>query len=146
MRAVQTSVGDRARATAPVASELGTGELVRQASRQVSELVRAELRLGVAEVKDKARQAGRGFGLLAGAGLVALYGIGAGLTAAIAALALVLSVWAAALIVAGALFVVAAVLGLIGRKRVRRGVPPMPVQALDSTRQDVAEIRERVRR
>lgn len=146
MSAVQPSVEDRAQATSPVAAELGTGELVRQASQQVSELVRAELRLATAEFKDKAGQAGKGAGLLGGAGLVSLYGVGAALAAAIAALALVLPVWAAALIVAGVLFVVAAVLALVGRKRVRRGVPPLPVQALDSTKQDVIEIKERARR
>jgi hypothetical protein len=132
--------------TTPIATQLGTGELVRQASQQASELVRAELRLAMAEMKGKARQTGKGAGLLGGAGLVALYGAAAGLAAVIAALALVLPVWAAALIVAGVLLIVAAVLGMLGRTRVGRGVPPVPRHALDSARQDVTEIKERVRR
>lgn len=146
MSAVQPSMGEETRPDQPVATELGAGELVRQASQQMSDLVRAELRLGVAEMKDKAKQTGMGAGMLSAAGLTALYGVGAGLAAAIAAIALALPVWAAALIVMGALFVIAAVLGLVGRARVNRGVPPVPARALESTKQDVIEIKERVRR
>ena len=146
MNAVQPSIDERARPDRPVAAELGTGELVRQASQQVSDLVRAELRLGMAEMKGKAKQTGVGAGMLSAAGLTALYGVAAGLAAAIAAIALVLPVWAAALIIMGALFVIAAVLGLIGRSRVNRGVPPVPEQAIESTKQDVIEIKERARR
>jgi hypothetical protein len=146
MRAVQPSMGEEARPKRPVATELGAGELVKQASQQMSDLVRAEMRLGVAEMKDKAKQTGVGAGILGAAGLTALYGVGAGLAAAIAAIALVLPVWAAALIIMGALFVIATVLGLIGRSRVNRGVPPVPAQALESTKQDVIEIKERARR
>ena len=146
MSAVQPSIDEEARHDRPVATELGTGELVRQASQQMSDLVRAELRLGMAEVKDKAKQTGVGAGMLSAAGLTALYGVGAGLAAAIAAIALVLPVWAAALIIMGALFVIAAVLGLVGRTRVNRGVPPLPEQAIESTKQDVIELKERARR
>jgi hypothetical protein len=146
MSAVQPSTDGPARLDRPVAAELGTGELVRQASQQMSDLVRAELRLGMAEVKDKAKQTGMGAGMLSAAGLTALYGVAAGVAAAIAAIALVLPVWAAALIIMGALFVIATVLGLLGRTRVNRGVPPVPAQALESTRRDVIELRERARR
>lgn len=146
MGAVQPSAGEEVTAGRPVATELGTGELVRQASQQMSDLVRAELRLGVAEVKGKAKQTGMGAGMLGAAGVTALYGVGVGLAAAIAAIALVLPVWAAALIIMGALFLVAAVLGLIGRSRVNRGVPPVPEQAIESTKRDVIELKERARR
>ncbi|HZB31212.1 MAG TPA: phage holin family protein [Streptosporangiaceae bacterium] len=147
MSAVQPSIDEEAvGAPRPVAAELGTGELVKQASQQMSDLVRAEMRLGMAEMKHKAKQTGVGAGMLSAAGLTALYGVGAGVAAAIAAIANVLPVWAAALIIMGALFVIAAVLGLIGRSRVNRGVPPVPEQALESTKQDVIEIKERARR
>jgi hypothetical protein len=139
-------MSEEARPDRPVAAELGTGELVKQASQQMSDLVRAELRLGMAEVKGKAKQTGVGAGMLSAAGLTALYAVGAGLAAAIAGIAVVLPVWAAALIVMGALFAIAAVLGLVGRTRVSRGVPPVPAQALQSTKQDVIELKERVRR
>ncbi|PZG51087.1 hypothetical protein C1I98_09075 [Spongiactinospora gelatinilytica] len=123
-----------------------TGELVKQAAQQVSDLMRAELRLAVAEIKDKGRSAGIGAGLLSGAGVAALYGGAALLAAVIAALALVMPVWLAALIVAVVLFVVAGVLGLLGRNRVNRASPPLPSQAMRTTRQDVAEIKARAHR
>ncbi|MFI0422005.1 phage holin family protein [Spongiactinospora sp. 9N601] len=123
-----------------------TGELVKQAAQQVSDLMRAELRLAVAEIKDKGRSAGIGAGLLSGAGVAALYGGAALLAAVIAALALVMPVWVAALIVAVVLFVVAGVLGLLGRNRVNRASPPLPSQAMRTTRQDVAEIKARAHR
>ncbi|MGI5290946.1 phage holin family protein [Nonomuraea polychroma] len=121
-------------------------ELIEQASEQVSVLVRQEIRLAVAEVKDKGRHAGLGAGLLGVAGLVAFYGAAALVAAMIAALALVMPAWAAALIAAVVLLAVAAALGLTGRTQVTRAMPPLPEQAIDSTRQDVTEIKERARR
>ncbi|WP_188193734.1 phage holin family protein [Nonomuraea sp. SYSU D8015] len=122
------------------------GELIKQASEQVSVLVRQEIRLAVAEVKDKGRDAGLGTGLLGAAGMVALYGAAALVAAMIAALALVMPAWTAALIAAVVLLAVAAVLGLTGRKKVAHAMPPLPEQAIDSTRQDVTQIRESARR
>jgi hypothetical protein len=119
------------------------GVLVSRATQQLSDLLRAELRLAVAELKDKGKHAGRGAGLFGGAGLVALYGVGVLLAAAVAALALVLPVWLSALIIGVVLMVIAGVLALMGRAQTRRAVPPTPERALDSTRKDVVEIKER---
>lgn len=123
--------------------EHGTGELVRQAAQQVSELMRAELRLAVAELKDKGRHAGTGAGMFGGAALVALYGVAALLAAAIAGIAVALPVWAAALIIGGALMLVAALLALLGRSQTRRATPAKPEKAMDEARQTVAELKER---
>ncbi|NKZ08655.1 phage holin family protein [Actinomadura latina] len=123
--------------------EAGTGELVRQAAQQVSELMRAELRLAVAELKDKGRHAGTGAGMFGGAALIALYGVAALLAAAIAAIAVALPVWAAALIIGGALLLVAGVLALMGRSQTRRATPAKPEQAMDGARRTVAELKER---
>ncbi|GAA5061114.1 putative membrane protein YqjE [Thermocatellispora tengchongensis] len=132
--------------TAGPSAEQGTGELVRQATQQMSELVRGEMRLAVAELKDKGKHAGTGAGLFGGAGIVALYGVAAVITAIIAALAMVLPLWASALIVGVVLLIVAGVLALVGRRQVTRAVPPIPAQAMDSARRDVEEIRGRARR
>ncbi|WP_113702004.1 phage holin family protein [Nonomuraea lactucae] len=120
------------------------GELIKQATEQVSALVRQEIRLAVAELKG--RHAGRGAVLLGAAGLGALYGAAALLAAVIAALALFMPAWTAALIAAVVLLAVAAVLGLTGRRQVTHAMPPLPEQAIDSTRQDVTEMKERARR
>jgi hypothetical protein len=54
--------------------------------------------------------------------------------------------WLAALIVTGALFVGAGVFAVAGRQGVRRGTPPVPTEAVRSTKEDVAAVREAVKR
>jgi hypothetical protein len=132
--------------SAEAVSDQSVAELVKNATEQLSELVRQELRLAVAEMKDKGRHAGIGAGMFGGAALIALYGAGAVLIAAIAALALVLPVWASALIIGVALLIVAAVLALTGRNQVTRATPPLPDQTLDNAKQDVSEIAGRTHR
>lgn len=122
------------------------GELVGQATEQLSRLVRQEVALAKEELAAKGRRAGRGGGLLGAAGAFAYAGLLAAACTAIAALSLVLSVWAAALIVTGLLFVIAGVLALAGRAQLRRAGPPAPEEALGSVRADVEEIRERAHR
>src|SRR3954451_24381964 len=68
------------------AQEPATGELVRQVSEQISRLVRDELALAKVEMTQKGKRAGVGAGLLGGAGVVALYGVAALLTAVVLAL------------------------------------------------------------
>jgi hypothetical protein len=126
------------------AADAGIAELVSRASQQITELVRAEMRLAVAEIKDKGRHAGLGAGLFGGAGLVAAYGGGAVIAAVIAALALIVPVWAAALIVGIVLLATAGV--LTGRKQLAQALPPIPEQAADSTKADIHEIKERAHR
>jgi uncharacterized membrane protein YqjE len=64
-------------------SSRSMAELVHQLSEQTSTLIRQELRLATAELKEKGRHAGFGVGMFGGAGLVALYGVGALVAAAI---------------------------------------------------------------
>ncbi|MFG1929010.1 phage holin family protein [Cryptosporangium sp. NPDC048952] len=131
---------------APTPSDLSTGELVTQITRQVSTLVRDELALARIELTQKGKKAGVGAGLFGGAGVVALYGVGALLTAAIAALALVLPVWASALIVAAVLYVISGVVALLGKKNLSQATPPVPAEAVEGVKTDVHTIREHARR
>jgi len=77
------------------------GELVKQLSEQTSTLVRQEIRLATVELQEKGKRAGIGAGLFGATGLVALYGVGALVAAAILALAEAVDPWLAALIVGG---------------------------------------------
>ncbi|MEU1267674.1 phage holin family protein [Streptomyces sp. NPDC005799] len=122
------------------------GDLVGQATEQLSRLVRQEVALAKEELAEKGRRAGRGGGLLGAAGAFGYAGLLAAAGTAIAALSLTLSVWAAALIVTGVLFVIAAVLGATGRAQLRKATPPTPEEALGSVRADVEEIKERAHR
>lgn len=123
-----------------------TGELVTRLSSQISELVRGELTLAKAELAQKGKRAGIGAGLAGTAGVLALYGVGVLITTVIAALALFLPVWAAALIVAVLIFIVAGVLGLLGKKQIQRATPPVPETAVESVKRDVATVQERIKR
>ena len=118
-----------------------TGELLQQLSEQTATLVRQELRLAQAELQDKGKRAGIGAGMFGGAGLVALYGVGALVAAAILLIATAVEPWIAAASVGAALLLVAGALALAGKKQVDQATPPLPEQALDSVQRDVDEVK-----
>jgi membrane protein len=121
-----------------------TSELVERLSMQVSQLVKGELALARSELQAKGKRLGTGAGLAGGAGVVAVGGLLALLTAVIAAVALVLPVWVTALIVGLVLLIVASMLGLLGKKQIQRGTPPVPEQAIHGVQQDVQAVRGRL--
>jgi hypothetical protein len=122
------------------------GELVREASEDVSRLVRQELLLAQAEMRQKGKRFGRGGSLYGGAAVVGFLALAALVAGAVTALALVLPLWGSALIVGGVLLAVATLLALMGRKEIGRATPPAPQQAIDGVKTDVAEIKERAHR
>ncbi|MFB7508325.1 phage holin family protein [Streptomyces broussonetiae] len=122
------------------------GELVQRASQQLTELVRGELRLAQAEMKQKSKRYGKGSGLFGGAGIVGFLMLQALVATVIAALALPLPVWAAALIVTAVLGVIAAVMAINGKKQVDQAAPPTPEQTVENVKADVAEIKESAHR
>src|SRR4051794_7232938 len=86
-----------------------TAQLVSQLGEQVSTLVRDELTLARIEMVEKGKRAGTGAGLLGGAGVLALYGLGTLFLTIGAALALVMPAWTAALVVTVVLFAIAGI-------------------------------------
>ena len=122
------------------------GELVKQLSEQMSTLVRRELQLAQLELQEKGKRAGIGAGLFGGAGAIALYGLGVLIAAAVLVLATAVEPWLAALIVGVVLLAVAGIAGLMGKKQVDQAVPPAPEQAIQSTKRDVNEVKERAGR
>lgn len=117
------------------------GELIGQLSEQTSRLVRDEVALAKTELQSTVKHVGVGAGLFGGAGVFALLGLTTLVGAAVAALALVLDVWLAALIVAVVLFAVAGVSALIGKKQIGQAGPPE--RAISSVKQDIAEVKGR---
>lgn len=133
-------------AVTPDPADKSVGDLVRNLSEDLSRLVRDEIRLAQAEVGEKAKKAGIGIGAFGGAGVVALYGLGVLIAAAVLGLAAAVPAWLAALIVAVVLFVVAAIAALVGRKKLQEAAPPVPTRAIETTKADVAEIKESIKR
>src|SRR5436190_7186509 len=114
-----------------------TGELVKELSREVSQLVREEIALAKAEMTEKARQAGTGAGLLSGAAVLALAAVGGSMATLILLLDLVMPAWLAALIVTVVYGAVAAVLGLRGKEEISEAGPPAPERTVESVKEDV---------
>jgi putative superfamily III holin-X len=121
------------------------GELVQDLSRQTSTLIRQEMRLAQAELAEKGRHAGKGAGMFGGAGLVAMYGVGALVAAAVLGLATVLEPWIAAAAIGLALLLVAGILALTGKRELEEAGPPKPEQALDSVQRDIETVKARAR-
>jgi hypothetical protein len=112
-------------------------DLMKELAQQTSTLVRQELELARSEMTLKGKRAGLGLGQLGGAGLAALYALGALTAALIAFIGMYIQVWIAALIVAILYGVIAGVLALAGRRRLQEAAPPKPEQAIESTKEDV---------
>jgi uncharacterized membrane protein YqjE len=121
------------------------GELVQDLSRQTSTLIRQEMRLAQVELAEKGRHAGKGAGMFGGAGLVALYGVGALVAAAILGLATVIDPWIAAAAIGVALLLIAGILALTGKKEFDEAGPPKPEQAIESVHQDVETVKARAK-
>jgi uncharacterized membrane protein YqjE len=121
-------------------------ELFQRLSQQMATLVREEIRLAQAELKDKGKKAGIGVGLFGAAGLIGLYAAGAAVAGVVLLIAQAVATWIAAFITAAALAVIAAVMALAGKSKVEEATPPKPDAAIHSVQADVAEIKEKAHR
>jgi hypothetical protein len=119
------------------------GELVKQLSEQTSTLARKEVELAKTEMALKGKRLGLGAGAFGGAGLFAVFAFGVFSSALVLLLATAIKAWVAALIVAGIYALVAGVLALTGKKKVEQATPPVPEQAIESTKADVSEAKRR---
>lgn len=115
--------------------------LITELPHLLGQLIRAELDLLKAEVLHKLKGTGIGLGLI----VLAISLISVVLTllavAGILALSMVVPAWAAALIAAGAVLVVAVVMLAIGATLLSGTKAPVPERTLESVREDIARIR-----
>jgi hypothetical protein len=133
-----TDVPPGSRPVDPARSDVGDvslGDLVGQVTGDLSRLMRAELALAKAEAKEEAGRAGRGAGMLAGAG------VGGNLVLTFLSLAVMfgLGAWMplgwAALIVAVLWAIVSAALASSGRKAIKSANPTLP-QTTETLKED----------
>ena len=104
---------------------------VKSVKKRTLSLVQLNLELAKLEGKQKATEVGIGAGLGAVAGVLVVYGIGFAFSALAAGLSETVSLWLSLLIVAGILFVAAAIAGFLAVRFVRKASPPTPSQALE---------------
>ncbi|WP_345202667.1 phage holin family protein [Fodinibacter luteus] len=110
------------------------------ATHDLQGIVRGEIALAKAEVSSGAKVLGKGVGLLAGAGFLALMGFVFLLHSAAWGIAEALPVWAGYLIVAAVVLLVAVVLGLLGKKSLETA-QPAPERAIDQAQQTIAALK-----
>ena len=122
------------------------GELTRDLSEQTAVLVRKELALATAELKEKGKHAGTGVGLFGGSAAIGFYALGALIATAILALSELVDGWLAALIVSVVLLAIAAAAALVGKRELDQGVPPKPEIAPHEVSVDVETVKESARR
>jgi hypothetical protein len=121
-------------ATSPDPSNASVGELVGHVAQDLSTLMRQELDLAKAEVKQEVTKTAKGAGMLGGAGFAGYMVV---LFASIAlwwGLANLMDQGWAALVVTGIWAVIAAVLFAVGRARLKQ-VNPKPERTVETVRE-----------
>jgi hypothetical protein len=125
-------------------ADQGVSDLIKGISDDVKLLVRDEIQLAKSELVPAAKNAGIGAGLFGAAGYFAISALSVLYFAAAFALAQVMDTWLAFLIVGVALFLIAAVLGLVGFLLVKR--VKAPEKTIANANATVADIKAAVQR
>lgn len=107
----------------------------------ISQLVRAELELLKAELLHKLKATGIGIGLFIVSLNLLLLALLLFIFAGVFALALVLPVWASALIMGGGVLLIAVVVAAIAAKTMSGSSVPAPTETVESIREDIRTIR-----
>lgn len=117
-------------------TEPGVIELVRSAAADTTELVKQQIELTKAEIKENAQKAGASFGMIAaGISIVGMGGIFLLVTLAYVLVELGLPVWAGFGIVTLVLLLIGAILTLVGvRKAKSVQGPKRSMEALEATK------------
>ena len=112
-------------------------ELLKELAGETTTLVKQELELAKAEMREKGRKAGPAFGLIGAAGVVGL--LAAGTLSAFLILVLdgVMPNWLAALIVTVVYALVALLLYVQGKEKVDDVGSPAPRQTIETVKEDV---------
>jgi hypothetical protein len=120
------------------------GEIVAEVSEKASQLVREEIELAKAEVKDKVSKLTRGAAVGAAAGVFLVFGI----TMFFHGLAFFLNdvfnwesdIWPGYLMVTLGLFLLAILAGLLALRLFKKGSPPTPDMAIEEAKRTRAEL------
>jgi hypothetical protein len=116
-------------------AEPSLGDLVGQASKDISTLVRKEIELAKAELSTEVAKAGKGAGMFGGAGVTAMYGLTFVSLAAMFGLSALMPIGFAALIVGVVFFAVAGILAMTGKKAFA-DFSPKPERTIRTLKED----------
>lgn len=107
----------------------------------VGTLIRDEIEQIKKELTEKLKSLGIGVGFFAGAAFFGFFAFAVLVAAAVLGIAEALPGWLAALIVAFVLLVITAILVLVGVRKLKKGVPPVPEKSIESVKNDVRAIK-----
>lgn len=127
-------------ATSGNGTERTLGQLVADATQDISTIVRSEIALAKVEVTAEAKIAGKGAGMLAGAAFVGLLGLIFLFHTLANVLAVWLPLWAGYLITTVVLFILAAILGLVGKNSMSK-VKPKPERTIKNAQETIEAIK-----
>ena len=128
----------------PASAEKPLGDIVNEVSQKASLLVREEIELAKAELQVKASRLGKGAGVGAATGALALFALIFFLHALAWFFTEVfgLPTWVGYLIVTVLLLVIGAVAGFVALRLVRGGTPPTPELAIEEARRTRGVLQE----
>ena len=121
-------------------------ELLQKLAADTTLLVRHELQLAQAELSQKLKRASSVVPLFGVTAIFLLGAFGALTATLIVALALLLPVWASALIVTALYAVIAAIAAQRGIASLKKAGPPVPEQTIETLRENVNAVRAGVQR
>jgi uncharacterized membrane protein YqjE len=128
----------------PDSGSKSLGEIVAEVSEKASQLVREEIELAKAEVKDKVSKLTKGAAVAAAAGVFLVFAV----TMFFHGLAWFLddvfnwedNIWAGFAVVSALLFLLAILAGLLALRLFKKGSPPTPELAIEEARRTRAEL------
>jgi uncharacterized membrane protein YqjE len=128
----------------PDGADKSLGDIVADVSEKASQLVREEIELAKAEVKDKVSKLTRGAAVAAAAGVFLVFGV----TMFFHGLAWFLNdvfnwednIWAGFAVVTAVLFLLAILAGLLALRLFKKGSPPTPDMAIEEAKRTRAEL------
>jgi H+/Cl- antiporter ClcA len=128
----------------PDTAEKSLGDIVSEVSEKASLLVREEIELAKAEVREKVSKLTKGAGVALAAGVILVFALVMFLHALAwfinDLLDVTSAIWAGFAIVTGILILVAAVAGLLARRWLRSGAPPTPELAIEEAKRTREEL------
>nr|WP_216851663.1 phage holin family protein [Herbiconiux sp. VKM Ac-2851] len=107
----------------------------------IIQLLKDELENFKREITAKLAKLGIGVGLFVAAALLAFFAFATLIAAAVLGIATALPAWLSALIVGVALLLIAGILVLVGVRSLKKGLPPVPEQTIESLKKDVNTVK-----
>jgi uncharacterized membrane protein YqjE len=112
-------------------------ELVKELTRDISELVRQEIELARLEMTEKGKKAGLGVGMFGGAAVLGMAVVGGSMATVIILLDLAMPLWLASLVTTVLYAAAAALLALRGRDELKETGAPIPERTKQSVKEDI---------